>query len=135
MATPLLTTKFYLPRARTDMLARPRLSARLADALRLGRKLTLISAPAGFGKTTVLAQGLGAGRWGLGSAAIQLPAPNSHSIAWLSLDADDNDPVRFWSYVIAALETLRPGIGEQARLALVAPLPQPINSIVTLLTN
>jgi LuxR family transcriptional regulator, maltose regulon positive regulatory protein len=119
------------------MLARPRLSARLSDALRLGRKLTLISAPAGFGKTTVLAQGLGGARSGLGSAAPNLdrPSPIAQSVAWLSLDADDNDPARFWSYVIAALEIMRPGIGTQARMALAAPPPVSINAILTTLTN
>jgi LuxR family transcriptional regulator, maltose regulon positive regulatory protein len=56
-------------------------------------------------------------------------------VAWLSLDADDNDPVRFWNYVIATLETLRPGIGEQARMALAVSPPQPLNAILTALTN
>src|SRR5262245_6535356 len=88
MASPLLGTRRYVPRGRRDLVPRPRLSAHLdagADA-----KLTLVTPPAGFGKTTLLAEWLAAAR------------PSGSTRAWLSLDQSDNDPATFWSYVIAA---------------------------------
>jgi LuxR family maltose regulon positive regulatory protein len=88
----------------------------------LTRPLTLIAAPAGFGKTTLI------GQWRAGPGH-QFP------LAWLSLDDDDNDPTRFLTYLIATLETLRVGIGERA-LALVQSLqPQPPKVILTILVN
>src|SRR5579884_1414025 len=94
---PLLATKLYLPPARPDLVARPHLIERLQDALQ--RKLTIISAPAGFGKTTLVSE------WH--ASASQVP------LAWVSLDANDNDPSRFWNYIIAALQTLSPAPGPQ----------------------
>ena len=97
MVGALLETKFYIPRRRGRAVPRPRLSERLnrsRDAL-----LTLISAPAGFGKTTLLAQ------WVAAAEADQ------SRVAWLSLDEQDNDPVGFWSYMIGALQTVAPNIG------------------------
>lgn len=96
-STPLLTTKLYLPPTRQDLVARPRLIERLQDALQ--RKLTIISAPAGFGKTTLVSE------WH--ASAPQVP------LAWVSLDENDNDPSRFWNYIIAALQTLSPALGPQ----------------------
>jgi LuxR family maltose regulon positive regulatory protein len=89
MATQLLTTKLYIPPIRSKMVSRPRLMKRLMSGLH--RKLTLVSAPAGFGKTTLL-----------GECAASCGQP----IAWISLDTGDNDPVRFWSYLIGALQTI-----------------------------
>src|SRR5947208_2161343 len=98
--TPLLETKFYVPRSRPGLVPRPRLSERLDRGA--ASKLMLISAPAGFGKTTLLAEWLAAGP----------AAPtNERSAAWLSLDQGDNDPASFWTYVIAALRTVAPGVG------------------------
>jgi len=93
MAVSLLTTKLYVPRARADLVSRQRLLARLRGptALPAVHKLTLISAPAGFGKTTLLSE------WA---------ATCDHPVAWVSLDEGDNDPIRFWSYVIAALGSI-----------------------------
>jgi LuxR family maltose regulon positive regulatory protein len=88
-ATPLLTTKFYVPPSRPEMVSRSRLVELLNAGLH--RKLTLISAPAGFGKTTLLSEWVG---------ACQRP------VAWLSLDEGDNDPARFMAYLVAALETI-----------------------------
>ena len=85
---PLLSTKLQAPVARPNTVARPRLVARLAEGLRLARRLTLVSAPPGFGKTTLIQD------WIAGS---------DHRAAWLSLDEGDNDPGRFVRYVIAAL--------------------------------
>ena len=101
----LLATKLYVPRPPSHLVARPRLAQALADG-RAGA-LVLVSAPAGFGKTALLAGWIrGRGR----------PA------GWLSLDAGDNDPARFWRYVGAALERVRPGtLGQAARIPGVTP--------------
>jgi LuxR family maltose regulon positive regulatory protein len=91
MSTPLLATKLYVPPPRPNLVPRPRLVERLNDGLRRGHRLTLVSAPAGFGKTTLLSE------W-----VADLDRP----VAWLSLDQDDNGPLRFATYTVAALQTL-----------------------------
>ncbi len=91
MTTQILQTKLYKPPARPELVLRPRLLTVLDQALHA--PLTLISAPAGFGKTTLITN------W------IQQQSDTSISFAWLSLDESDNDPVRFLSYVVAALQT------------------------------
>jgi LuxR family maltose regulon positive regulatory protein len=117
-ATPLLNTKLFVPPVRSELVPRSRLLARLDSGIR--RKLILVSAPAGFGKTTLVSSWL---------AQCQCP------VAWVSLDSGDNDPVRFLSYVIAALRTISPGVGKDAQALLRAPqLPQ-IESVLTLLIN
>jgi LuxR family maltose regulon positive regulatory protein len=116
--TPLLSTKLYRPRARGDLVARPHLVRKLAAAV--ARPLTLISAPAGFGKTTLLTAWLDA-----------YPLRT----AWLSLDETDNDPVRFWTYCIAALQTVEPALGEDVRTALLSPMPPSVEAILTPLLN
>ena len=89
-------------------------------------KLTLVSAPAGFGKSRLLAE------WLAGTSA----TGGERSAAWLSLDSGDNDPVTFWSYVIAALRTVAPGIGAQrAGAAAASPQPPPIEVVLTTLLN
>jgi LuxR family transcriptional regulator, maltose regulon positive regulatory protein len=93
----LLATKLHVPGPRPRFVARPRLTGKLAPGL------VLVCAPAGFGKTTLLADWLRSG---------------GQPVAWLSLDAGDNDPARFWRHVVAALDRAQPGIGER-----VAPLP------------
>jgi len=112
MTIPLLKTKLYVPPARPDRVSRPRLIERLDEGLRLGCKLTLVSAPAGFGKTTLLSEWIA----GCGTRA---------RVAWVSLDEGDNDVARFWSYAIAALQTLEPTIGQTALGALQASQAQP----------
>lgn len=104
MGGPLLEAKLHVPRRRRGLVARPR----LAELLTRGAEsaLTLVSAPAGFGKTTLLADWLE--QW---SAA----APEGgRSAAWLSLDRRDDDPARFWTYLVAALQRAAPGMGEGA---------------------
>jgi LuxR family maltose regulon positive regulatory protein len=91
MATALLTTKLYIPPVRPNQVSRPRLIRRLDEGVRLGHRLTLVSAPAGFGKTTLLSE------W---AAATEGP------VAWVSLDKDDNEPGRFLAYLVAALQTI-----------------------------
>ena len=104
MSTPVLVTKLYIPPPRPKAVLRPRLIERLNEGLH--RKLTLISAPAGFGKTTLVSAWVaGCGR----------------PVAWLSLDEGDNDPARFLTYLVAALQTIAPQIGEGR--AGCAPIP------------
>ena len=95
MTTTLLQTKLYIPQTRPDFVCRPLLIERLNAGL--DGNLTLVSAPAGFGKTTLLSQW--AGR-------------HERPVAWVSLDRSDNDPARFWTYIIAAMRKVHPEIGE-----------------------
>ena len=95
----LLATKLHMPRPQPGFVPRPRLAAALDEGL--ARQLVLVCAPAGSGKTVLLADW--AGRDG-------------RLVAWLSLDTADNDPARFWRHVVAALDRARPGIAER-RLA------------------
>jgi len=124
MSTPMLATKLYIPPPRPKVVLRPHLLKRLNEGLRqnqgLGRKLTLISAPAGFGKTTLVSEWV---------AGFERPA------AWLSLDEGDNDPTRFLSYLVAALRTIVADIGEGVLTVLQSPQPPPIASILTPLLN
>ena len=124
MPTALLETKLYIPRSRRGLVPRPRLSERLDRGA--ASTLMLVSAPAGFGKTTLLTEWLAAG-----PAA---PADERRA-AWLSLDRGDNDPASFWTYVIAALRTAAPGVGESALALLRAPQPPPIETVLTALLN
>ncbi len=119
--TPLLQTKLFTPEWRHGLVSRPRLIERLNQGTK--RKLTLVSAPAGFGKTTLLAE------W------LATTADRSQSVGWVSLDSRDNDPTLFWSYVILALKGVRPGLGERASVLLHARETQPIESVLTALIN
>ena len=106
MTIPLLKTKLYIPPIRADLLERPRLVARLNAGLDC--RLTLISAPAGFGKTTLISS------WIHGSDSSSKAVVESPQAAWISLDAGDNDPIRYVTYLIAALRTVAENIGESA---------------------
>src|SRR5712692_2537410 len=121
MASPLLETKLYVPRWRRGLVPRPRLSERLNAGAQ--SKLTLVSAPAGFGKTTLLAEWLAAA-----------PA-DERSAAWLSLDRSDNHAASFWTYLIAALQTVGPHIGANAISLLQSPQPSPIETVLATLLN
>jgi LuxR family maltose regulon positive regulatory protein len=119
--TPLLTTKLYIPPLRQEMVSRPRLVERLNAGL--DRKLTLISAPAGFGKTTLLSEWISALelRTGKSARARDLHVDTRKQVAWLSLDEGDNDAGRFWTYVIAALQTIAPDLGATTLALLESP--------------
>ena len=117
-AAPILATKLFVPSPQPKAVLRPRLIERLDEGLR--RKLTLISAPAGFGKTTLV------GGWVAG-----IPRP----VAWLSLDEGDSDPSRLLAYLVAALQTIAPNVGEGALGALRSPQPPPTEAILTALLN
>ena len=118
MLSPIVITKLFIPQPRPELVHRPRLLAQLNQGLH--RKLTLISAPAGFGKTTLVSDWI---------ANIQLDSEkgsqlgnrtsgNKNRVAWLSLDEGDNDLNRFLIYFIAAMQTVEPDIGLEPLAAL-----------------
>src|SRR5207253_323639 len=111
----------YIPRLRPNVVSRPRLLERLNEGLH--RNLTLIAAPAGFGKTTLVSEWV---------ALIERPRART---AWLSLDEGENDPARFLTYFVAALQTIAPTIGEGVLGALQPPQPPPPESMLTALLN
>ncbi len=118
MATPLLSTKLYIPPARLGLVPRSRLIERLNNGL--PGKLTLISAPAGFGKTTLLSEWI----------------PHSpRCVTWVSSDEGDNDPTRFWVYFIGAVQKLQSNLGQNALILLQSPQPPPLELILTTLLN
>ncbi len=120
MTVPILATKLYIPPSRRRVVLRPRLIERLNEGLAAGHKVTLVSAPAGFGKSTVVAEWVaGCGR----------------PVAWLSLDEGDSDLGRFLAYLIAALQTVAPGNGDGVLAALRSPQPPPPESTLTALLN
>jgi len=126
LSTPLLNTKLYIPPTRPKLVPRPRLIEQLSEGLH--RKLTLISAPAGFGKTTLVTEWLQA----IGKASPPI------AIAWLSLDKGDSDLVRFLTYFIAALnqiEGFKTIVGKGVISLLQSPQPPPIESVLTPLIN
>jgi LuxR family maltose regulon positive regulatory protein len=110
----------YIPPPRPRVVHRARLIERLNGGLAAGRKLTLISAPAGFGKTTLVSKWI---------------ASCGRPVAWLSLDEGDGDPVRFISYLVAALQTIKAGIGEGLVAVLQSPQPPSTESILIALIN
>ena len=120
MSTTILATKLYIPPPRAKIVFRPRLIEWLNEGLRSGRKLTIISAAAGFGKTTLVSEWV---------------ADCGRPVAWLSLDEGDNDPVRFISYLVAALQSIKAGIGEDLLAALQSPQPPQVEAILTALLN
>jgi LuxR family maltose regulon positive regulatory protein len=117
MAGSLVETKFYLPRVRRGLIARERLAERLDRGAE--SRLTLVSAPAGFGKTTMLADWL---------------AVAKTRVAWVSLEESDRQPASFWSYVIEALDRVVPGVGVGALPLLQAARP-PIEALLTTVIN
>jgi LuxR family transcriptional regulator, maltose regulon positive regulatory protein len=117
-SNPLLVTKLHMPRPRAQLVSRSHLTERLQEGI--AGTLTLLSAPAGFGKTTLLAQ------WVTQSGML---------VAWLSLESEDNDPTRFLTYLIAALQTLDPHLGARALARLELPQPAEPETVLALLTN
>ncbi|MDQ1712075.1 MAG: hypothetical protein QOE45_1525 [Frankiaceae bacterium] len=118
MTGPLLETKFHAPLRRRGVVERPRLTERL-DLVRESR-LILVSAPAGFGKSTLVTE------WMATSADVP-------TVAWLSLDQRDNSPALFWTYVLTALQTAAPGVGGSALALLQAA--EPIDAVLATLVN
>ena len=120
MATPLLRTKLYTPPIPPKLVSRLHLLERLNQGIDSDRKLTLVSTPAGFGKTTLVSGWI---------------HHNRLRAAWVSLDKGDNDPNRFWAYVVAALQTVEPTVGQSLSGALQSPQPPPLQVFVTALIN
>src|SRR5258708_1000278 len=117
----LLATKFFVPVASGTLISRPRLSTLLDESLK--HPLTLVSAPAGFGKTTLLAT------W-------KQSLPVGHSkLAWISLDEDDNDPRLFWTYVLTALNMQQPEHFTPLLMQLQSPQAPPLKYQLTALIN
>src|SRR4051794_4081313 len=104
MVSPILATKLYIPPPPPRVVVRPRLIERLNEGQQ--RKLTLISAPAGFGKTTLISA------WA---------ATGDRKVAWLSLEEEDSDPTRFLTYLVAALRTVAPNLGDEVLGLLQSP--------------
>ncbi len=138
--SPILATKLYVPRPRAARVVRPQLLARLAVGLR--GLLTLIAAPAGFGKTTLLADLLATMR--LEARDLRLEdttqasrlKPQASQVAWLSLDAGDNDPAVFLRYLIAALQrALTNAVGAMALVLMESPQLPPLPVLLTALIN
>src|SRR5512145_1810408 len=120
MSVPILATKLFIPPQRRKIVARHRLIGRLNEGLH--HRLTLVAAPAGFGKTTLVSEWLaGCGR----------------PVAWLSLDEGDNDPARFLAYLVSALQTIDVNIGKDLLNVLHTPQPQSpsTESLLTELLN
>ena len=114
----LLATKLHLPHLRQGFVPRPRLVQALSDGLARGE--VFLCAPAGFGKTALLAE------WVQGSR---------YPVAWLCLDAGDSDPARFWRYALAALDRTRPGLAERLGPLFGPPPPLSFEGLVTALIN
>lgn len=118
MTPPVISTKLFIPPPGRKRVPRPRLNSRLNAGLH--GKLTLISAPAGFGKTTLVSEWL---------ASVERP------VAWLSLDPRDNDPSRFLIYLLSALRTIAPSLGQGLLGILQSPQPPPVESVLASLLN
>ncbi|HSO11664.1 MAG TPA: LuxR C-terminal-related transcriptional regulator [Anaerolineales bacterium] len=121
MAALLLSTKLHIPHPRPNGVVRPRLTEKLRTGLTQPGTLVLLSGPAGFGKTSLLSE----------FAA----KPRSLPVAWVTLDEADNDPIRFWNYLIAACRSIHPELGETSLALLQSPQPFPDETIPTLLIN
>ena len=117
---PLLTTKLYVPPVRPNIVQRARLVQQIETGINSNNKLTLVSAPAGFGKTTLISD------WG---NETRIP------IAWVSLDGGDNDLTRFLGYCIAALRTIKSNIGDASLELQQSPHPPAVETVLTALIN
>ena len=118
---PLLLSKLSVPAPGRSLVSRSSLSARIEEGLE--RRLTVIAAPAGFGKSTLLSS------WAAASAS------GGRLVAWLSLDSRDNDPARFWRYFLTAMSRLQPACGQTALALLHSPQAPPIVTILTMVLN
>lgn len=120
MTSVLLATKLHCPAPPSRQVSRPQLIRRLNEGLESGRQITLISAPAGFGKSTCAAEWIS-----------RLTRPT----AWLALDRSDDDPARFFTYLIAALQQIDQGLGSEIEAVLRSGQLPPLELIISALTN
>jgi LuxR family maltose regulon positive regulatory protein len=152
MPTPVLATKLYIPPPRSKVVLRPRLIERMNESLQRTASITLVSAPAGFGKTTLisewvnqkaeggrtLAPARSAGVKDEAEEAVFHPSsfrPHLFRVAWLSLDEGDNELTRFLTYLVAALQTIAPSIGVGLMVTLQSPQLPSTESLLTNLLN
>jgi LuxR family maltose regulon positive regulatory protein len=138
VSTQVLATKLFIPPTRPQLVPRPRLIERLNEGMHIAPGVTLISAPAGFGKTTLLSEWVNQ----KDEKRLRLIHPSAFTrsvhpsrVAWLSLDEGDNDPARFLSYLIAALQTIEPNMGAGVSGRLQSPQPPPPETVLTDLLN
>ena len=128
MTAPLLTTKLHIPppRPRERIVPRPRLIERLDQGIHPGCKLVLVSAPAGFGKTTLLSE------W-VGSKTQE--HKKSAGFAWVSLDKDDNDLDQFLAYLVTAIQTVESSLGNDILPAIQSPRVPSAQTVLSTLIN
>ncbi len=129
----LIRTKFFLPPIRADLVSRRRLLDKLGVGL--SGPLTLVSAPAGFGKTTLLSQWISARDEHRSEDQREAGRVKPSRVAWLSLDRDDDDPVRLLQYIVAALNEVEPGMAAEAAMLLRASPPPPAKTVLRALLN
>lgn len=127
MSIPIIVTKLYAPPVGPQLVPRLRLVEQLNQVTQ--RKFTLISAPAGFGKTTLISH------WLRQNDKSNKDADHPLQTAWYSLDESDNDSLRFMAYVVAALQQINPTIGQSVQTELEASQPPPLNQLVASLIN
>lgn len=120
MPIALLATKLRAPQPRPQVVSRSRLTAKLLASVKRPGSFALLSGPAGFGKTTLLSEFIAG-----------LPRP----VAWVSLDEADNDPIRFWTYLLTACRSVQPDVGESGLALLQIPQLLPAETLPTLLIN
>jgi LuxR family maltose regulon positive regulatory protein len=135
MLETLLQTKLFVPPLRPNLVHRPHLVERLNQGLQHGHKLTLVCAPAGFGKTTLVTDWLSQLAFHKQIIVAHNMTVDNYQSAWLSLDKSDNDPTRFLAYFVAALQTVEADIGETALSLLQSPQAVRIEPVLTTLIN
>jgi LuxR family maltose regulon positive regulatory protein len=124
----ILSTKLYVPHTRQELVPRPRLIERLNEGL--NRKMTLLSAPAGFGKTTLVSEWIESLR-----SQANTEEQSEYRVAWLSLDVNDSDPVRFLTYLVATLRQIDDFLGEGLIEVIHSPQTPPMEDLLTSLIN
>ncbi len=138
MTSSLLSTKLYIPPVRTGAIARPRLTEKLMSGINQPGRFTLLSGPAGFGKTTLLSEFV-AQIQQTSLPGIREPKVGEEkvhtAVAWLSLDEGDSDLNRFWTYLITACQSVASEVGETVLALLQSSQPLPDDTIPTLLIN
>lgn len=131
----LLSTKLCIPASRPTLVSRDGLIAKLNNGLRRGCQLVLVTAPAGAGKTTLLSSWLRQLSALPTAGSDSAPSQPSLGLAWLTLDRDDNQPARFWAYLIGALQTIDASLGVEAQRLLIAPQRSPMRAVLSTLLN
>jgi LuxR family maltose regulon positive regulatory protein len=127
----ILRTKFFPPPTHRDLVARPRLLNKLADTFSPETRLTLICAPAGFGKTTLVTEWLDR----IKSDHSPLSGGSELKFSWITFDEADNEPIHFWRYIITAMQCIDPRLGESIQPVLYAPTQPPFRTLLGKLVN